>query len=68
MVFVTSVLISSMFFHFLVKLDDAVVQEEPVASSRWFEDGADDVHDELVGTGGCSRQFRKLGGGLYALQ
>ena len=34
MVFVTSVLISSMFFHFLVKLDDAVVQEEPVASSR----------------------------------
>jgi hypothetical protein len=64
----TSVLISSMFFHFLMKLDDAVVQEAPAESSRWFEDGADDIHDELVGKGGCSRQLRKLGGGLYALQ
>lgn len=51
-----------------MKLADAVVQDVPAASSRWFEVGADDVHDELVGKGGCSRQLRKLGGGLYALQ
>jgi hypothetical protein len=57
-----------MFFHFRIKLDDAVVQEAPAESSRWFEDGANEIHDELVGKGGCSRQLRKLGGGLYALQ
>lgn len=36
-----------MFLHFLMTLADAV--DVPVASSGWFEDGADVVHDELFG-------------------
>ncbi len=49
-----------------MELMDAV--DPAAASSGWFEDGADVVRDELLGKGGCSRQLRKLGGGLYARQ